>query len=42
MNPFDPMCTVPLNNDRIKYSGGDNEITDENGVRYSFGGTREK
>lgn len=42
MNPFDPMRTVPLNNDRIKYSGGDIEITDENGVRYSFGGTREK
>lgn len=42
MNLSDPMRTVPLNNDRIKYSGGNVEITDENGVRYSFGETREK
>lgn len=42
MNPFDPMRTVPLNNHRIEYSGGNIEITDENGVRYSFGETREK
>lgn len=42
MNSHDPMRTVPLNNDRIEYSGNDVTITDENGLRYSFGDTREK
>lgn len=41
MNSFDPLRTVPLTNDRIDYSGGNVTITDENGIRYSFGDTRE-
>lgn len=42
MNPFYPLRTVPLTNDKIMFSGGNINITDENGVRYAFNGTREK
>lgn len=41
--PHMPMWTVPRTNDRVVYQNADGiDITDENGVQYHFGETREK
>lgn len=38
-----PLWTVPRNNDRVEYHNASGmEITDENGIRYSFNGACEK
>lgn len=38
---FYPLRTIPRNNDKVEYSGGNIDITDENGVIYNFHGPYE-
>lgn len=42
-NAYDPLWTVPRNNDKVEYHNANGiEITDENGIFYSFNGAYEK
>lgn len=41
-NSFDPLITIPRNNDHVRYYGNNMEITDEKGIRYLFNGVVEK
>lgn len=41
-NSFDPLITIPRNNDNVRYRGMNMEITDEKGILYLFNGIHER